>query len=87
MVVTVEPGIYFLDVYFKSAKERRKYQNFVNWSKADQYFSLGGIRIEDNLIITNTGHINLTKIPKEVDEIEALRKTNIELCPAKRDQS
>ncbi len=75
MVFTIEPGIYFLDVYFKSKKERKKYQKILNWSKADQYFHVGGVRIEDDIIITKTGNINLTKpLPKEVRDIERLRK-------------
>ncbi|MFH1357456.1 MAG: aminopeptidase P family protein [bacterium] len=75
MVVTIEPGIYFLEVYFKSQKERNKYKQYINWSVADKYYTVGGVRIEDDLLITKKGNINMTqKLVKDVKDIELLRK-------------
>lgn len=42
----------------------------------NKYKSVGGVRIEDNILITKDGHVNLTTVPKEIDEIEALIAAN-----------
>ena len=70
MVITIEPGIYFIEAYLKSAKTRKKYNKYVNWKKVMEYYSVGGIRIEDDIVITKSGHKNLTKAPKEISQIE-----------------
>jgi Xaa-Pro dipeptidase len=74
MVLTVEPGIYFLDVYFKSKAKRKKFSPYINWKKADQYYSIGGVRIEDDVLVTKTGHQNLTKVPKTIQSIEKIMR-------------
>lgn len=72
MVVTVEPGLYFIEAFFDSAKTRKKFADHINWKKAEAYRSVGGIRIEDDIIVTKTGHRNLTTVPKEIRDIEEL---------------
>lgn len=74
MVVTIEPGIYFIDAYFDSPKKRKEYKKYINWKKADAYRSVGGIRIEDDVLVTKTGHRNFTKVPKEIKQIEKIMK-------------
>ena len=60
MVVTVEPGLYFIDSLLarlhKGPAARR-----VNWRKLSALRKYGGIRIEDNVLVTATGHRNLTR--------------------------
>lgn len=75
MVVTVEPGLYFIDAFMDSKTTRQKYASVINWSTADKYRSVGGIRIEDDIIVTKTGHRNLTKVPKEIRDIERLMQS------------
>lgn len=72
MAVTIEPGIYFIEAYFNSAKVRAKYKKWINWNVADAYADVGGIRIEDDIVVTAKGHLNLTTVPKDRKEIEKL---------------
>lgn len=72
MVLTIEPGIYFIPALLKPALEDNKTAPFLNKSKLESLFDFGGVRIEDNLIITEDGHENLTDVPKERKEIERI---------------
>jgi len=64
-VTTVEPGIYFIPVILNSPTNRERYHDCVNWEEAERHLNLGGIRIEDNVLITADGPVVLTKeIPK-----------------------
>ena len=60
MVFTIEPGLYFIDPLLS---ELRKGENakYVNWTKVDELRKFGGIRIEDDIVVTNEGHVNLTR--------------------------
>ena len=71
-VVTIEPGIYFIAAHFESKATRKKFAKFINWTRADSYRSVGGIRIEDDILVTAKGHENLTETPKEISDIENL---------------
>lgn len=70
MVITVEPGIYFIPALLKPALEKEEKARFLNKEKVESLFNFGGIRIEDNLVITEEGYENLTDVPKEIKEIE-----------------
>ncbi|KAI9253054.1 peptidase M24, structural domain-containing protein [Helicostylum pulchrum] len=74
MVVTVEPGIYFHSVSIDMWANNRNYAHYFNMKKINQYRSVGGVRIEDTILITADGHENFTIVPKEVQDIEALMK-------------
>jgi Xaa-Pro aminopeptidase len=64
-IVTVEPGLYFVPALLNDPARRTKFRDAVNWSMAEQYLSLGGVRIEDNLVVTEGEPVNLTAaIPK-----------------------
>lgn len=72
-VFTIEPGIYFIPELIQKWEAENKYRDFINYRKIGKYRSLGGIRIEDNILITEKGHKVLgTPIPKTVDEIETV---------------
>ncbi len=63
--VTIEPGIYFIPALLQDAELRRKHRDNVNWDRVDKMLNFGGIRIEDNIHVTETGYENLTAaIPK-----------------------
>lgn len=73
-VVTVEPGVYFCDFLIDPVLNDPKTSKYINKEALLKYKSVGGVRIEDNIFITKDGHINLTTVPKEIEEIEALCK-------------
>lgn len=64
-VVTVEPGLYFIPPLLNDPARRARYHDCVNWTLVDQHLELGGVRIEDNILITTGAPENLTRgIPK-----------------------
>ncbi len=71
-VITVEPGLYFIRALLEDREKQKEHREFVNWSKAFSYLDFGGVRIEDDVVVTETGSLNLTKIPKTVRDIETL---------------
>ncbi|KAK4518732.1 Rab GTPase ypt31 [Mucor velutinosus] len=75
-VVTVEPGVYFCDFLIDPVLNDAKTGKYINKDVMNKYKSVGGVRIEDNILITKDGHVNLTTVPKEIDEIEALIAAN-----------
>lgn len=75
-VVTVEPGVYFCDFLIDPVLNDPKTGKYINKEVMNKYKSVGGVRIEDNILITKDGHVNLTTVPKEINEIEALIAAN-----------
>jgi Xaa-Pro aminopeptidase len=73
-VVTIEPGLYFIPELMDLRKSEKKYFAFINYDKLEAFRSFGGIRIEEDLLITDTGSKLLGKpLAKRAEEIEALR--------------
>lgn len=60
MVVTIEPGIYFIDSLLDTLRNSLATEA-VNWPRVDALQPFGGIRVEDNICITADGHENLTR--------------------------
>ena len=74
-VVTVEPGIYFIPPLIEKWKTENKYPEFINYEKLKSYIGFGGIRIEDNILVTSNGHQILGEsIPKSVEEVQQFCK-------------
>ncbi|NMB70754.1 MAG: aminopeptidase P family protein [Bacteroidales bacterium] len=70
-VLTDEPGIYFIPALIDSWYSERKFEQFINYPRVLEYKDFGGIRIEDNLLVTETGcRVLGNPIPKTVIEIE-----------------
>ena len=72
MGVTIEPGIYFVPAVLKPAIADPEKNQFLNTDKVESLLDFGGVRIEDDIIVTDDGLENMTNVPKEVDEIENL---------------
>ncbi|HNW33937.1 MAG TPA: aminopeptidase P family protein, partial [Candidatus Ozemobacteraceae bacterium] len=71
-VLTVEPGIYFIPSLIAAWKKERKHSRFIDYAAVERYGGFGGIRIEDDVLVTPDGHRVLgPAIPKTVSEIEA----------------
>jgi Xaa-Pro aminopeptidase len=72
-VLTVEPGIYFIPQLIEKWKSENQFTNWINYQKLEEYYDFGGIRIEDNVLVTNDAYRVLgNPIPKSTDEIEEL---------------
>ncbi|MDX1699720.1 MAG: M24B family metallopeptidase, partial [Melioribacteraceae bacterium] len=70
-VVTVEPGCYFIPALIDKWESEKKHSNFINYEKLKEYRDFGGIRIEDDVLVTDQGFKVLgIPIPKTVDEVE-----------------
>jgi len=75
MVLTVEPGIYFIPELIAIWKEENKFTDYINYTKIEAVLPFGGIRIEDNILVGPEGATILgDPIPKEIEEIENLRR-------------
>ncbi|MBT4289461.1 MAG: aminopeptidase P family protein [Deltaproteobacteria bacterium] len=71
MVQTVEPGIYFIPELIRQWQSQNKFKEFINYDKVIPLIGFGGIRIEDDVLISESGCRNLSdQIPKTVTEIE-----------------
>jgi Xaa-Pro aminopeptidase len=71
MVLTVEPGVYFIPALINAWQAEGKFADLINYAKFQEYSDFGGIRIEDNVLVTESGHRVLgTPIAKTVAEVE-----------------
>lgn len=74
-VMTIEPGVYFIPELIDIWKAENKLSEFINYEVVETYKDFGGIRIEDDILVTADGYRVLGKpIPKTVSEIEDLMK-------------
>ncbi|KAJ4420353.1 hypothetical protein N0V82_004452 [Gnomoniopsis sp. IMI 355080] len=71
-VITVEPGIYFCKFIIDPALKNPATAKYIDVDVLDKYWDVGGVRIEDNVVITPTGVENLTTVVKDADELEKL---------------
>ena len=73
-VVTDEPGIYFIPALIEQWKREGTDKGFVNYAKLAEYYDFGGIRLEDDILITADGARRLGphRLPIKSSDIEAI---------------
>jgi Xaa-Pro aminopeptidase len=70
-VLTVEPGLYYIPALMALWKKEKKHRDFIAYDKAETFLDFGGVRLEDNVLVTEKGRRVLgTPIPKTVAEVE-----------------
>ncbi len=77
-VVTDEPGIYFIPALIDEWRAKGHCKDFLDFDKLDSYKDFGGIRIEDDLLITDNGarFLGKDRIPYHPQDIEAFMAEN-----------
>lgn len=74
-VFTIEPGIYFIPELIDLWRSEGKFDEYLNWNEIEKFRNFGGIRNEENFLITDTGFRVLGKPkPKTISEVESLRE-------------
>ncbi|KAK4415638.1 Xaa-Pro dipeptidase [Sesamum alatum] len=72
MVITVEPGCYFIDALLLPATENAQTSKYFNHEQIHRFRGFGGVRIESDVYVTSDGCVNMTKCPREIQDIEAV---------------
>jgi len=73
LVITVEPGIYFIPALIDKWRAEDKFTEFIDYDAVEGYKDFGGVRIEDDVLITKDGSRVLGKpIPKTAEDVEAV---------------
>lgn len=75
-VMTVEPGVYFIPHLIDLWRSEKKHTDFINYEAVEAFREFGGVRLEDDIIITETGCkiIGDNVIPYHIDELEEFIK-------------
>lgn len=73
-VFTIEPGIYFIPELIDMWKTQNRHSEFINYDMLENFMDFGGIRIEDNVLVTEDGYrvLGSKPIPKSIEEVEAI---------------
>lgn len=70
-VLTIEPGIYFIPQLIDLWKSEKRFAEFLNYEKIEQYKDFGGCRNEEDFLITENGYQLLGKpLPKTIADVE-----------------
>jgi Xaa-Pro aminopeptidase len=71
-VITVEPGCYFIPALIEKWKSEGTNSNFINFDKLEGYYNFGGIRLEDDALVTEKGCrlLGSKRLPITVEDVE-----------------
>lgn len=78
MVLTDEPGVYFSPFLLEDVLKDPEQIKYINKDVLDKYWYVGGVRIEDDLLITKTGYENFTGITSDPEEITKIVKKGLD---------
>ena len=71
-VLTIEPGIYFIPELIDQWKAKNHNSDYLNFDRVEEFKTFGGLRNEEDFLITETGYELLGKLkPKSIDDVEA----------------
>lgn len=77
-VISDEPGIYFIPALIDRWKSEGKFKDFIRYDRLESYYDFGGIRLEDDLLITPDGcrGLGAKRLPITVKDVEEAMKDN-----------
>lgn len=76
MVITIEPGLYFSRFALEEVYRRDVvHSRFIDFEVVERYYPVGGVRIEDDILVTEGGYENLTTAPKGEEACEIVRRS------------
>jgi Xaa-Pro aminopeptidase len=76
-VLTVEPGLYFIPELIQRWQAENKLVAFIDYDKVGEYKDFGGVRLEDDVLVTDTAYRVLGKpIAKSIEDVEALASSD-----------
>ena len=77
-VLTVEPGCYFIGALIDQWQLRKHHERFINYAEVKRWCGLGGVRIEENVVVTSDGSRILgPPIPRSVEDVERACQTKL----------
>lgn len=72
MYMTIEPGVYFIKALLEPAFQNPEEAKFLNEEKIRSMMDFGGVRLEDDVVITADGMENFTRCPRKIEDVEAV---------------
>lgn len=72
MVLTVEPGCYFIDMLMDNVMSDPATKDFVVVDRVNEFRGFGGVRLEDSVLVTESGCRTLTTCPRTVEDVEGV---------------
>jgi len=89
MMLTVEPGCYFIDRLLDDALKDPSLAKFLNADRLREFRGFGGVRLEDDVLVRADGVENLSLCPRTVEEVRSVKNGGswppvADACPALR---
>jgi len=72
MCITVEPGCYFNQPVLNKARQNEQQRKYLNEEVLERFKDFGGVRLEDDVVVTEEGIENWSIMPTDIDDIEAV---------------